>query len=847
MEPILVSRDLRTGNDACPTSILLANNTSMQSAITQLQDIKEEEDIEMTRLNTNESSSTGKLKESSTSSSSLNNIHESYADEHDLKEQYELRISLPESHNEGVKLNVGKGNSRDDLSLLPPLPKTIEHVMDQLGEDTESSTNEKSGSRVMVNEKNNKNKIIIDENNIIAGTTSNDNSHVENDKELIENNSDILDNSKDASFDLSKALEIPTTVHNNNTSNNSDSSLSLPPIVTSPKVSLKKKFSSVILNAEMSLSTPIPLPQDGSPNEISQLHDSKAHAMRCKSNSNATAFQQILPTLNMAIDATSIDSGHDNTNYHAYRGSHERRSSRKFSIGDSSNSSYSNTSISDELLYKIPPPKLSHNPRSRSRSNSNSNVISSSLSIEGLNIGSTTPTTTINTPTTSNIGMFGDMHTKKVPLLRRASSAILRKTSLRGNASISDREIPRSISASTTPILRSNSFFEVDMTQRTPPNRKNYCSSINENDHTEKDTDYFRGAYEDSPDGELRYVTQLNRNSRAASRNSSIGSRVKRSFSRIISSGNSVKRAVSSSSTRGTFSQQEDEQEIQQSNPVILASSPLFTSSSNTNISIYQNETSNDLSGDVNANSSKSSPIRGKGKEIVTNVTPVSTSTMMSPVASQLMQISDSVDRNQETACKGSTMDYFNLSENDINNKVAKNKIDSDKGKSLPLVSEIRRNASVRNKNNRKKLYLGNESIENDFTIDLDKLTQSIPVITVTDNIGSRDCTPIQIQSNISLDEVYTGKNKINSKQAFNGTDTSNENKKPEMMTLRDYINVLMRQQQVEDERLAILENSFEDCGWCSKEDLMNIKQKRIIISKKWAERISFYQNKLDS
>lgn len=826
----------------------------MQSAITQLQDIKEEEDIEMTRLNTNESSSTGKLKESSTSSSSLNNVNDSYGDEHDLKEQYELRISLPESNNEEVKLRVGKGNSRDDLSLLPPLPKTIEHVIDQLGEDTESSADE-SGSRIMVNEKNNKNKIIRNQSNIITGTTSNIHSHVENDDQLVKNDGDILNNTNDASFDLSKALEMPATVHNNNTSNNSDSSLSLPPIVTSPKVSLKKKFSSVILNAEMSLSTPIPLPQDGSPNEISQLHDSKTHAVRCKSNSNATSFQQILPTLNMAIDATSIDSGHDNTNYHAYRGSQERRSLRKFSIGDSSNSSYSNTSISDELLYKIPPPKLNHNSRSRSRSNSNSNMISSSLSIEGLNISST-PTTTINTPSTSKISMFGDLNTKKVPLLRRASTAILRKTSLRGTACLSDREIPRSASASTTPILRSSSFFEIDMTQRTPPSRKNYCNSINEYDHIEKSTDYFHGGYEDSPDDELRYVTQLNRASRTASRNSSIGSRVKRSFSRIISSGNSVKRAVSSSSIKGTLSQQEQEEEqeqeqIQQSNPGMLASSPLFTSSSNTNGSSYHNESLNaDVNTNDNSNSSKSSPIRerGKGKEIVNNVTPVSTSTMMSPAASQLMQMSDSVDKNQGPSCNGSTMDYFNLSQNDINSNVAKNKIDADRGKPLPLVSEIRRNTSVRNKNNRKKLYLGNASNENDVTIDLDKLTQSIPVITVTDNIGSRDCTPIQTQSNISLDEVYAGKNKISSKQQnFNGADINNENKKPEMMTLREYINVLMRQQQVEDERLAILENSFDDCGWCSREDLMNIKQKRIIISKKWAERISFYQNKLDS
>ncbi|SJM87606.1 uncharacterized protein ZBIST_3795 [Zygosaccharomyces bailii] len=620
-------------------------------------------------------------------------------------------------------------------------------------------------------------------------------------------------------FDLSKALEIPCSASISNC-NNGDMTMS--PLVASPRVSLKKKFSNVLLSGD---SPPVPFPDDSPMSDHDPVRP--IAGFRSQSTSNATSFQHILPTLSMAIEdkADASNSSSNNTVgseghiHHFFEGG---KPPRKFSISSSSNSSHSNTSITDELFYKIPPPRLSYNSRSRSRSNSNSNLISTSLSLEG---GGTTPTTVMNTPNSSTNNIYRDMDLKKKPLLRRASSAIMRKGSKRTAAASHDRHPGGAHSASSTPILQSSAFFDMaDSIQRTPPRDRAFRNSTDGTNHRWS-SDQSLLAEEDE---NMNYVTKLGR---TTSRNPSIGSRVKRGFSRIISTGGSVRRAVSTTSLR---SDQKTAHVAQDAEPMGNRGVGRIVAPRGSLAGVL------DASIDTQHSSG--------------NVTPVSTSTMRSPKSGghhpplQDQQVSHSSQHKQPQRQEQQQKQQQQQSQHQppMGLSIVKDGTEWKPNEGSPASSSWTARGRSCSKKGASSLANSNRS---DVTVDLDKLTMTVPVITVTDDPNSKNCTPIQMQSNLSLDEVFT-RNDAGAKvgRASNTNDNAAKNgKKPEMMSLTDYIRVLVKQQQVEDERMAILEKSFRDSGWCSGYDLKNLRHKRVVISKKWAERISFYQSRLDS
>ena len=126
---------------------------------------------------------------------------------------------------------------------------------------------------------------------------------------------------------------------------------------------------------------------------------------------------------------------------------------------------------------------------------------------------------------------------------------------------------------------------------------------------------------------------------------------------------------------------------------------------------------------------------------------------------------------------------------------------------------------------------------EQDFIIadaDMEALAKKLPIITITEKFGANNTTPLQQQSNVwyykaSFDEW---------KQTTN--------KKPSNASLKRYIDTLIEQQTIEDARFQVLEQNFKDSGWVSNQELGYLRQKRVIINRQWAERISFYQNKLE-
>ncbi|QLQ81632.1 hypothetical protein HG537_0F03930 [Torulaspora globosa] len=675
--------------------------------VMQLQDIKEEEDVELTRLDSDGSSE----------SRQVGTV------ESGEKEQYVKEVVVVEDSG---------GGSRDDLSLLPPLPNTIERVVDR--EETEEQTKDGAGETAEV----------------VPETAS--------------------------QLDLSKALEIPVSFGGannetstiNNAGSHSDSSLSLTPLITSPKLSLKKKFSAV---------TP-----EGSPNDGSET---RGHgSVRNRSNSNVAAFQHILPTLNMAIEAGS----------HQQPQMVDKKLIRKFSFGDNSSLCTSNNSLSEtEMLYRAPPQMLGGH-RSRSGSNPLHNA-----PLEGM-----------NTPNSSILEV--DSSPKKLPLLRRASSAILRKTSLRSSTG---KEASRSSSASATPILHNGPVFDCGMPMKTPCRHTKSSRSLLEGSSMMNNLE---------SDDELLYVTPLNGTPEGPFRNPSIRSRVRRGFSRIISSSGSIRRVASSTSNLRDVAQGHEPEQMD-SNRVV----PLSISAGSTGHPKFE------LGRNSFGSSKNSSPIEARRSVSNPLVTPISTSTAMTPTISKTQHHSEITDQWSHGEPRPTGMDYF---DQPIGARACEN---------LELRS-LAATDGLTGTTEGKRINQKDKDQDVDVTVDLDKLTQSIPVITVTDKLNAKDYTSIQLQSNIILDEVYKGKNYKDDKRYIGGTrDKHDESKRPEMMTLSEYTSILMRQQQIEDERLALVEKNFRDSGWCSNDDLMNLKQKRIMISKKWAERISFYQNKLDS
>lgn len=158
--------------------------------------------------------------------------------------------------------------------------------------------------------------------------------------------------------------------------------------------------------------------------------------------------------------------------------------------------------------------------------------------------------------------------------------------------------------------------------------------------------------------------------------------------------------------------------------------------------------------------------------------------------------------------------------------------------KSSDITKINRRSPIIKRNNSTFKKFDGNQKI----TVDIDEITETLPTITITERFGANNTTPIQTQSNIILDKVY-----YEESTSIHATGTTCVEPNSNNMSLKEYIEILVAQQKVEDDRFAILERTFTESGWCSNDDLMNLKQKRIVINRKWAERISFYQNKLES
>ncbi|EDO19633.1 hypothetical protein Kpol_1018p173 [Vanderwaltozyma polyspora DSM 70294] len=831
----------------------------MEPPNTLLHDIKEEEDIEITQLNTDDHSSTSKelVIHSNNSSQSLQssandeNISISHSNtdtDTDISNNLNMNLNMNLNLNLDLDLDINENtntNSKDELSLLPPLPKSIEPVLTATNHDIEHTLEREN---IEINNINNTDDLKIEiptiDNNIninssvqtaksilipspindnstttttttSTSATTNNNINTNNINDKINDTpstSNLMDNDiAETSFDLSKALKIPVT-DSTNTTTSFEQQISngpLSPIMSSPKISLKKKLSNVILNNDIPFTTN----NNSLQLDSSQFHITKnSSSVRTLSNSIngkvSRSNSHSNSIINQKLDggsSSSASSFNNNNNSSGSNGnmnsniklsqdfvheSHsfikERIPLRKVSTGStSSNSNSTSTSRNDEQIFKVPPSLLRQSTESRSRSSSNGNINLSlrttPLALDGIGIqlGSTpiipnSITAGINTPTVLSNNNELPLSNKKLPLLRRASSAILRKTSMKN---IAGTDLQNNADSMDFNPLRVSTTIDIDNRLTT------YNSNVTHS------------------------VTQINSNTQENNQNSlsrqpSIGSRVKKGFSRIISGNNTNKRVASNS------------------NDVSRVNS---------------NSNSNSIASDLSNDRIESPiPTRIKSSDAYLEDRILNSGKGITPLLSR---------RVSSAGNKGYSANNSNESSN--RKFVTSNNVTS--GTVRRRSSQLARSASAKNndvtrsssrQSNTLEKNLPNFTKFDEISVNLEKLTKTVPVISVTDDYNSQDLEDIKIQSNINLDEVYEDPEKKHP------SDVSSPVKN---VSLKEYINILIEQQKSEDKRLASLEKNFTDSGWCSASDLRLLRQKRIITNRRWDERIAFYKSKLDT
>ncbi|CUS21920.1 LAQU0S04e03862g1_1 [Lachancea quebecensis] len=574
------------------------------------------------------------------------------------------------------------------------------------------------------------------------------------------------------SFDLSKALEIPQDSAVPGAGSNSNSN-PISPIISSPKISFKKKFSSTLLPAANSGIAGSHVNGDASANaaaskaavassEFSLHHLQRHGSVRSKGNTPE------LPRLSSSVEHHSglgIEDGNlDNASKRMLRG---------YSV-DSSNSSSQSFYDDDDLAFR-PPHSL--------------------LEADG---GSLASLHDLKSPRSSlNYSEAADnANAKKVPLLKRASSAILRKTSLSNKNSSSQspslgsasgmnhsnyHELRQTASFSTIPYDPTSS----DINAVGFRNRKKLSLKTNasQNRCISNPEGLHNVASLPTPTAGNGFPTPVT--------NQSLGSKFRCGLTRIISGG-ATERSKPNSGFSSPSAIHRSISGVERTPTSMLAESPL-------------------------EESFKTPLGEGPFKRLV-------------HVGQGGLKKSASFSHRPHASPSSSTT---------VGNDLVAKKSQLSKKSTTHSAGSV---TTVRNDS----VFSGtssdsssNSSETDIITVDIDELTKALPVITVTEKFGARHVTPIQTQSNILLDRIY----KDESAKAL----SKHATEKPNRITLREYINVLMKQQQIEDERFAVLEKNFSNNGWCSQEDLDNIQQKRFIINKKWAERISYYQGRLEA
>ncbi|AMD21922.1 HFR067Cp [Eremothecium sinecaudum] len=635
----------------------------------------------------------------------------------------------------------------------------------------------------------------------------------------------------DTSFDLSKALEIPNHDHNNGNvstvlpngelenSSNLGSSHPISPLVSVPMTTLKRKISftfnsnsnsggeNATLSPPLTHSQPQPqdtqLPQRSSKSISSNSRSDSFSGGRTSRSSSNAAHTVLLPSYNATLDKSAEP--------HHFSISQElpRSPARKISNG-SHNSALSvlNGNINGNG-------NINHNNNSSGNS-SGSHSSSSSGNVLGNNSHNSMGTFTSAGVTTSaeesffkphcwlftnkrsKIGISGNYHgdlsndfstvmssslsNKKTPLLARASSVILRKTSF-----VKENNTNPSSASSPPPLGRLNDFRSLSeytasdkLPRKSPLARSKLSRKSSLSPHPAitpfESTDLTSVSTRTSSAGSLLSPV-------SSFTAPSFGSKVRRGFSRIISGGYS-KRVPS----RRTAS------EVKQTTQY-----PFLEACAD----------NNDQNSFENGNSNGSPNSQGHEHRLSIDSTSISQTSLYRTKSDRFVGGNGNSNKGQPFIPKRQ------------NTQATLGSVLS------PTQYRQRSYSSIKNS------MQSTSSDDIQITVDVEEIMNRLPTITITEDFGAKNTTPVQTQSNIWCDRAYEARG-----ESANTT---------EKMSLQEYVAILINQQMIEDERFSLLEKSFAKGGWCSRDDLLNLRRKRVLINKKWAERISYYQGKMEA
>lgn len=399
---------------------------------------------------------------------------------------------------------------------------------------------------------------------------------------------------------------------------------------------------------------------------------------------------------------------------------------------------------------------------------------------------------------------------KRVPLLRRASSVLRKKTSI-------NRKPKNKLPDSSN--VDSNESNNSGVNNFITPRQRNLSNGSDYTKHS---------IIESHNDNILGYKNNKPPSSKRSENNGSpsFGSKVKRSISRIISTSKTSSNTVPTQNST-TISE----------NSIKLAINSRSSSTSSTTKKHQSFSSGTPSPSTPNINTNYFSKFSHSGNNHLVNHSSLPTESSQPKTFSHLMT---NFDRDNEFDNQLSIISSLeNLKALDSPTTTLQRNITNNENTTIENNLEVI--ASEEQLENSKYHDDLRRILEGDkIFVDLSKITGNIPLITITDGINGRNENFLHTQSNLQYDDIFqsnpTSKHKENS-----------ESSNLHSMTLKEYIQLLINQQHVEDQRFAKLEPFFSESGWCSDKDLNILKQKRILMNKKWAERISYYQSCMDS
>jgi len=675
-----------------------------------------------------------------------------------IKDTKDGEVSIPLSTS---SIAVDKFVSNEELVLLPPLPNEIDlqlETQNLTGSLTNSSNNENNDYITATN--NNMTTTMVTDSftrgSLLDPSSLTSNSTPDNELKsmmLLPQDTDMSNNTNNTGNHIENVSELRVTHAMMNISQGSP--LMLTPLSEDGKIS-PSEFNNG-LNSSFDLSKAFEMPSSSTPtadteNNISIVSTIPEHR-RLDSNSSATISHKSSSILTKRLSNKSVTPIENKDPIRILR--NEEKIYKMSNINQQENNKNKcqqqhelSVDLSTEVHIPYVSDALSSDEPDLTPLTTHS-IIPPKNKIYNLNNDTNLDLMDISSQTTSN---------KKLPFLRRASSTLLRKASMKSLSRQDSNLVSTPRSSGTTPILASPSQFGSDVV-RTRSN------SV------------------------LQETTS--RRKPAMKRNVSFGSRMKRSFSRIVSNG--------------------------MSNNVENTNTP--TSSDSEKYSILHSVTN----------------------DIITPTKPDRQFPLYTTLTSQQQQSSSNIQSPLDIIRRTHS---FTPTSSSMSVTQPRGSLSSIPGISTPL--GLNGNSATKQKQHQGT----SKYIEINMTLLKD--TKFVPPTNITDQIvnDAKTLDRILQQSKLSLLPSSYGSNSSsttpqNLTHSLASSNSTKQDIKLEKLSIKKYVYLLTSLKDEEIQQYDAIIKNLEGHGWYSKQEIDNMVRKKDLLNKLWKDRISFYQNQL--